>query len=132
MSGFCFYEVLMPHKPKKPCAYPGCPKLTDGQYCAEHKKLMDKQYDMYVRSRPAYEFYHSHVWKKKRQDFLIEHPFCEECRRQGRLTKAILVDHIIPIGMGGSAFDDENLQALCASCHGKKSVIEGSRFGKRS
>ena len=122
----------MPHKPKKPCAYPGCPKLTDGQYCAEHKKLMDKQYDMYVRSRPAYEFYHSHAWKKKRQDFLIEHPFCEECRRQGRLTKATLVDHIIPIGMGGATFDDENLQALCASCHGKKSVIEGSRFGKRS
>ena len=120
----------MPHKPKKPCSYPGCPKLTDGQYCAEHKKLMDKQYDMYVRSRPAYEFYHSHAWKKKRADFLIEHPFCEECRRQGRLTKATLVDHIIPIGMGGPTFDDENLQALCASCHGKKSIIEGSRFGK--
>ena len=122
----------MPYKPLKPCSYPGCPKLTGERYCPEHKKLTDKQYDTYDRCRPASEFYRSHAWKKKRQDFLIEHPFCEECRRQGRLSKATLVDHIIPIRMGGPALDDENLQALCASCHSRKSIIEGSRFGKRS
>lgn len=33
----------MPRKPKRGCAYPGCPKLTDGQYCEEHKKLVDRQ-----------------------------------------------------------------------------------------
>lgn len=131
MSGFCFYEVLMPHKPKKPCSYPGCPKLTDGQYCPEHKKLMEKQYDTYMRSRTSTAFYHSQAWKKKRQNFLIEHPFCEECRRQGRLTRATLVDHIQPIRMGGALLDDENLQALCASCHSKKSIIEGSRFSSK-
>lgn len=27
----------MPRKPKKPCAYPGCPNLTDGRYCPEHQ-----------------------------------------------------------------------------------------------
>ncbi len=25
----------MPSKPKKPCAYPDCPNLTDGRYCPE-------------------------------------------------------------------------------------------------
>ena len=119
----------MPHKPKKPCSYPGCPKLTDGRYCPEHKKLMDKQYNETFRDKEATAFYNSHTWKKKRADFLIEHPFCEECRRQGRLSKATMVDHILPMRFGGLALDDENLQALCASCHTKKSILEGSRFG---
>ena len=35
----------MPKKPKKPCAYPGCPKLTDGLYCEEHKKVTNQQYE---------------------------------------------------------------------------------------
>ena len=26
----------MPYKPLKPCAYPGCPKLTSKRYCEEH------------------------------------------------------------------------------------------------
>ena len=35
----------MPRKPKRPCSYPGCHKLVDGQYCEEHKKLIDKHRD---------------------------------------------------------------------------------------
>ena len=27
----------MPTKPKRPCGYPGCPNLTDSQYCEEHR-----------------------------------------------------------------------------------------------
>ncbi len=121
----------MPYKPQKPCAYPGCPKLTDGRYCVEHKKLMDREYDRYMRSRPSCEFYHSRAWRKKRADYLAEHPFCAECRREGRVTKAVVVDHIKPIREGGALLDEENLQALCSSCHAKKSILEGSRFGKR-
>ena len=26
----------MPSRPKRPCSYPGCPRLTDGQYCEDH------------------------------------------------------------------------------------------------
>ena len=28
----------MPRKPKRPCSYPGCPKLTDGRFCEEHQR----------------------------------------------------------------------------------------------
>ena len=35
----------MPTKPKKPCAYPGCPNLTFDVYCEEHAALRRKQYD---------------------------------------------------------------------------------------
>ena len=41
----------MPRKPRRCCAYPGCPKLAEEKstYCAEHKKVMDKQYQTYER-----------------------------------------------------------------------------------
>ena len=119
----------MPYKPKKPCAYPGCPRLTYGRYCAEHKKLMDVRYESRLRDKGAAAFYHSKEWKHLRQNYLIEHPFCMECWKNGKLTKATVVDHIVPIKQGGVALDESNLQALCASCHGSKSIREGSRFG---
>ena len=119
----------MPYKPKHPCSYPGCPKLTFERYCAEHKKIMNAQYDMRLRDRGAAEFYHSREWKRLRQNFLIEHPFCVECRKVGKLTKATVVDHVVPIRQGGPALDENNLQSLCASCHGSKSIKEGSRYG---
>ncbi|NBK26432.1 MAG: HNH endonuclease [Spirochaetia bacterium] len=121
----------MPYRPKRPCSYPGCPRLTDGRYCEEHKKLMDARYDSKLRNKGGAEFYHSKAWRRKRQDFLIENPFCVECRKHGRLTKATIVDHIVPIMMGGPVLDDSNLQSLCASCHGRKSIEEGSRFRKK-
>ena len=119
----------MPYRPSKPCAYPGCPRLTHERYCIEHKKLMDARYDASFRDRRVREFYASSEWRKLRQNYLIEHPFCVECRKAGRLTKASVVDHIVPIRQGGPALEEGNLQALCASCHGSKSIREGSRFG---
>lgn len=40
----------MPRKPKRPCSYPGCPNLTDGQYCKEHEAIARRQYNKYERS----------------------------------------------------------------------------------
>ena len=119
----------MPRRPPKPCSYPGCPKLTYERYCPEHKKLMNAQYDARLRDRRASGFYHSKEWKRLRQNFLVEHPFCCECMKAGKLIKAVVVDHVVPIKQGGSALDENNLQALCPSCHGSKSIREGSRFG---
>lgn len=39
----------MPRKPKQPCAYPGCPKLSDGRYCEEHRKQEARRYETYSR-----------------------------------------------------------------------------------
>ena len=124
----------MPYKPAKPCSYPSCPKLTYERYCPKHKKLMNAQYDTRFRDRGVAEFYHSSEWKRKRQNYLIEHPCCVECWKKGKLTKASVVDHIIPIKQGRTLLEDSNLQALCASCHGAKNIREGSRYGgqKRS
>ena len=40
----------MPRRPKKPCSYPGCPKLTNGRYCEEHQKQENKRYERYERN----------------------------------------------------------------------------------
>ena len=129
--GFSFCpEYAMPRSPKKPCSCPGCPKLTYGMYCDVHKRLMDSRYNKSLRNKDASAFYHSAEWKHLRQNYLIEHPFCMECWKAGRLTKATVVDHIVPIKQGGPAMDESNLQSLCASCHGSKSIREGSRFGQ--
>ena len=121
----------MPNKPKKPCGYPGCPKLTNGQYCEDHKRLRDKEYNQYERDDFSATFYKTAVWRTIRRRHLYNHPFCEECLKNGKRTAAVIVDHIIPIKQGGAKYSENNLQSLCQSCHSSKSVREGSRFGKK-
>ena len=119
----------MPRKPKKPCRYPNCPELTENTYCEKHRQEMEKQYNKYKRDRGAQKFYQSKEWKAVRRVKLNNNPLCEECMRQGKYVRATMVDHIVPIKQGGKALDIQNLQSLCNSCHSKKSIEEGSRFG---
>lgn len=119
----------MPFKPKRPCSYPGCPQLTDGRYCEEHKKLTDRQYNLYQRDKVSQRFYQSDEWRQVKRQHLEKEPLCRECKKNGKLMRATMVDHIIPIKQGGPPLDDGNLQSLCWSCHSRKSAQEGSRFG---
>ncbi len=122
----------MPYKPKKPCAYPGCPELTHERYCEKHKRVVDKQYNRHGRDRDTQTFYESPAWRRLRRIKLQAQPLCEECLRENKTVKATMVDHIVPIKQGGAALDLSNLQSLCGSCHSKKSIKEGSRFGSKS
>ena len=36
----------MPYKPKRPCSYPGCPRLTSGRYCEEHLRILSAYYGL--------------------------------------------------------------------------------------
>ncbi|USK87225.1 HNH endonuclease [Peribacillus asahii] len=46
------------------------------------------------------------------------------CIKDGRLTGAQMVDHIVPIKRGGAQLDMNNLQSLCNACHNKKTANE--------
>jgi len=59
---------------------------------------------------------------------LNREPLCRECLKQGRLTPATEVDHIVPLASGGTN-DLENLQPLCHSCHSRKTAKEDGGFG---
>ncbi len=68
------------------------------------------------------KFYQSTAWRRLRTVKLEQQPMCEECERQGKITPAQLVDHILPINKGGASLDIENLQSLCNTCHNRKSA----------
>lgn len=52
-------------------------------------------------------------------------PWCQECAKHGRVTPSTDADHIIPKDKGGKDSLD-NLQGLCAACHGKKTRADNS------
>ena len=118
----------MPKKPKKPCAYPGCPKLTDGLYCEEHKTKANQQYERYGRKYKKNERYGS-AWQKVRARYVKLHPFCEECFAQGILTRVEHVHHIKPLDEGGTN-DFDNLKSLCQSCHSRIHALRGDYWHK--
>ena len=53
---------------------------------------------------------------KQRARQLTGEPYCRDCREEGQERLADEVDHIVPIGDGGSNSED-NLRSLCAPCH---------------
>lgn len=107
----------MPRKPKQPCAYPGCPKLSDGRYCEEHRKQVARQYERYSRD-PVIKKKYGRAWKRIRDSYVKEHPFCERCFEAGKLTPVDEVHHIVPLARGGT-HERGNLMSLCRSCHNK-------------
>ena len=107
----------VPRSPKKPCAYPGCPRLTDKRFCPEHEKLDRDRYNKYERS-PDVNRKYGRAWKRIRDRYAAAHPLCEQCLKEGRLTPVEEVHHILPISQGGT-HDASNLMSLCQSCHTK-------------
>ena len=69
-------------------------------------------------------FYRMAAWRKLRARVLEAQPFCRECMSQQIVTPAQMVDHIQPIRLGGAPMDEANLNAMCNSCHAKKSNKE--------
>lgn len=70
-------------------------------------------------------FYSGAKWRNLRAYKLSIDPFCEICRKAGRIVPATCVDHIIPIMKDESlALEYSNLQSLCHSCHSTKTVKE--------
>ena len=111
----------MPTIPNHPCAHPGCPKLVarGKKYCDEHRALHPEE----IRSASSRGY--DSRWRKARAQFLAEHPLCEECRKNGRYTKATDVDHIVAHRGDPELFwDRNNWQALCHVCHSRKTNKE--------
>lgn len=123
---------MSPFKPKKPCSYHGCPKITSGRFCSDHEALDKKKQQEYDKERDQSEerqWIHSQRWRDARNAFLAEHPICMECERQGRDTVAYLVDHIIPHNGNYELFwDQSNWQSMCNPHHEEKHI--GDRYGK--
>lgn len=78
---------------------------------------MDQQYNRFTRTADTTKKY-GRVWKRIRDRYAREHPLCEKCLAEGRLTPVEEVHHILPVSQGGT-HDRNNLMSLCQSCHTK-------------
>ena len=72
-----------------------------------------------ARDTPQDKRYWSHAWRKAREAYLGHYPACVGCGRT-----ASVVDHVVPVRMGGEFWDSSNWQAMCARCHNAKSGKE--------
>jgi 5-methylcytosine-specific restriction protein A len=130
-GGFSFGKEVrvLPKKPKKPCAFAGCPELTDDYYCEQHRKEHAKQYNRFERDPAANKRYGTQ-WRKIRARFLAAYPLCELCKREGKYVPADTVHHKRKIADGGGN-DWPNLQALCAPCHSRIHAEQGDGLNKK-
>ena len=77
--------------------------------------------DRHVQPKRGY----TRQWQKISRQYLQAHPLCAECMRQGRYTKATVVDHITPHRGDPRLFWDEaNWQPMCKQCHDRKTLTE--------
>ena len=115
----------MPTKAKKPCKYPGCPNLTDRDYCAEHFRQANSEYNRFRRDPDSAKRY-DRRWRKIRELYAKLHPLCEDCLERGMHVPLDEVHHMIPLSCGGT-HDFSNLRSLCKSCHQKRDIENGVR-----
>lgn len=76
--------------------------------------------------------YNSKQWKDLRNLYLLEHPLCEKCLKEGKVSETKEIHHIRKISSGRNeeemkeiAYDYGNLMALCKECHHK---IHNNKF----
>jgi len=116
----------MPTPFSKPCQHAGCHNyaLSGQRFCKEHLN------DRWQKRKGSTERGYNYRWQQFRDSFLKAHPLCEECKRNGKVTPATDVDHIVPHKGNKNIFwDENNLQALCHACHARKTVNEDGGFG---
>ena len=81
------------------------------------------------RRKPSSKRGYGGSWRRWRLMVLAEEPLCRECLAAGRVTPATDVDHIVPLADGGTN-ERGNLQALCHSCHSRKTARQSSGWGE--
>ena len=105
---------------KRPCRNARCPELVESGYCEICQQRQSKKK---IKSNGwKKKIYNSAAWLAVRQAALERDRWqCQECKKSDKIKKAIDVDHMVDLEINPSlAYDLENLQSLCKSCHSKK------------
>lgn len=97
--------------------------VSDGtSRCPAHKNVPGRWADRARGSR--HERGYGSAWDRTRKEILQrDHGLCQPCMRQGYVTPAAIVDHIVPKAQGGSD-EHQNLQTICRDCHTEKTTRE--------
>ena len=108
---------MMPYAALKPCDYPGCETLVHGSRCSKHKKRI-------VHRDPDRQRLYDRTWRKIRQSYLADHPWCDICLTNGLYVPATDVHHIDRHAGDVNKFYNSPLQALCHACHSRITADE--------
>jgi 5-methylcytosine-specific restriction endonuclease McrA len=81
--------------------------------------IQRKQQNNWLKNPDDVKFYNSAAWRNFRNWYIMCNPVCEN---EGCTKAAKFVDHIKPISEGGEKTDEDNVQSLCQSCNGRKTV----------
>ncbi|MGD9890306.1 MAG: HNH endonuclease [Dehalococcoidia bacterium] len=108
----------------------GCPALSLTPRCPTHTKVRRKEQSRADAANrgPEDAYYHTARWQKLRGLALRRSPLCVRCLEAGRTVVATVADHVLPRKAGGEDSLD-NLEGLCATCHGKKSAEDRRSAG---
>ena len=64
-------------------------------------------------------------WREARRAYLLQHPFCVKCQLEGKLRRAVIVDHATPHKGNAALFWNTSLwQPLCKRHHDSDKQIE--------
>lgn len=115
------------------CACCGASTRNKNHYCDQCQHVLKEKKDTWKRHQDQLKrlgkkrVYDTGFWRKVRKQVLQRDNYlCVMCAKQGRITPATDVDHIIPVAKGGSNMPD-NLQSLCHECHKIKTSTEDNR-----
>lgn len=109
---------------KRPCQMASCKAYAVNRgYCDQHQQRISKC-DAARGSSHARGY--DRAWAAARADYLDEHPLCVHCaKKRNMIVPATVVDHIQPHKGDKNLFwDVSNWQALCESCHNRKTATE--------
>lgn len=124
----------MPSSPLKLCATAGCAARVSHRtrYCQTHAVREAKARE----ARRAPRVLDGELmsgggrrvdWRALRAEVLARDPICVDCRAR----ESTHADHIVAKRDGGRD-EASNLQALCPSCHSRKTCRQDNGFGNRS
>lgn len=118
----------------KICAARGCEEiaLPGKPRCEKHQAEQDAtratqraQAQASPEAQAARRLYADPKWKRAARRFLELNPLCVDCGELGAVVDATDVDHITPHKGDLKLFwDRNNWQALCHSCHSRKTARE--------
>lgn len=112
----------MPRRPGSACRRPGCAGIVRDGVCSSCGPLRRaQQVEQDAQRGTAAQRGYGGRWQRVRAMFLRSHPLCVDCLRSGLTTAATDVHHLVAKRSGGGD-DESNLEALCHSCHSKRTA----------
>jgi 5-methylcytosine-specific restriction protein A len=107
----------VPRKPRNPCSVPGCPELTSGGRCADHKRQ-----DKARRDADGSAVYGTTRWQRIRKAYLYAHPWCVLCMAQATVADHYPLSRRELVDRGVDPDTPTHLRPLCVACHNKETA----------